>query len=407
MRTKIILPNLLVIFLLGLGTYFYLRDDLRNSTVEKLTARVILDRALFDRSEALEGYELLSAIRNFAMSKTATAAFATNDIPRKPEDTDEAYEKMVRAAWFDRSVTAVADISEQWLTKMGKAPDLLFLTDRNGVVIARNTTPHACPTGKLVKDAIPTVQRALEGEATFSLWSIADSPFGAKKADPAYCQMLNSGLMEVASAPVIVDEVIQGILVVGSEVSNGEARKNAQLLGLDLAVLKNGGVYSSSLTTDSQRQALEQELAQADVVAMTAAAVSSGKPSETFEIDVEGESFIAIIAPSVSAEKKESIVNVVMASIDQETSYLNSLNMVLALVALCALAVIIIGFLLAGHFLKPVMIIEEGLLKMINGETNYRFDVKSSELGGLGYRINQLVSSLTGEEEVPDDTQTS
>jgi len=46
-----------------------------------------------------------------------------------------------------------------------------------------------------------------------------------------------------------------------------------------------------------------------------------------------------------------------------------------------------------------VVQIEEGLLKVINGEFEYRFDVKSAEVGGLGYRINQLISVLTGEDE--------
>jgi hypothetical protein len=45
------------------------------------------------------------------------------------------------------------------------------------------------------------------------------------------------------------------------------------------------------------------------------------------------------------------------------------------------------------------MAIEEGLLKIINGAYDYRFDVESDEVGGLSYRINQLVGVLTGEEE--------
>lgn len=407
MRAKIILPHLLIVLLLGLGTYFFLRTELRSSTVARLTQRVGVTRGLFDRSEALHGYELLSTIRNFAMSRMATGSFAAPDILRKPEDTDENYNKLVRAAWFEQSVHAVAEISEQWKERTGKSPELLFLTDRNGVVIARNTTPHACPTGKKVTTAIPTVQRALDGEATYSLWSISDSPFAAKTPDPMFCQLLNSGLMEIAAAPIWLGENIQGALVVGMEVSNGAAQKTAQIIGLDMAVLKGGGVYSSSLTTDTQRQGLEQQLALPDVASRIEKAVTSGNPSSAFEINVEGEPYIAMIAPAANADKKDRIVNVIMGSIEKETTFLHALTMVLVLVIICVVGVFVVGFILAGHFIKPVMIIEEGLLKIINGETNYRFDVKSSELGGLGYRINQLVSSLTGEEETPDDTSTN
>jgi hypothetical protein len=407
MRAKIILPNLLVVLLLGLGGFFYLRADLYNSAEKRLTARVGFTRILFDRSEALEGYELLSAIGYFAMSKTAISAFETPNLLRKPEDSDESFERLMRVSRDEQAINAVANIGEEWKAKKGKAPDILFLTDVNGVVIARNTNPRACPAGKNVSDAIPTVKRALEGEATYSLWSISDSPFSAKATDPAFCQLLNTELMEVASAPVWVDETIQGVLVVGTEISNGTARKNAEIIGLDMAVLKNGGVYSSSLTTDTQRQALEQELAQAHVVQKIDQAVATGIPSETFEIKVVDESFIALIAPAPNADKKDKIVNILLGSRNKETSYLGSIKMLLVFLALGVLAVFIVGLVLANHFLKPVMFIEEGLLKIINGETTYRFDVKSSELGGLGYRINQLVSYLTDEEETPDEGQSS
>lgn len=407
MRAKIILPNLLVVLLLGLGGYFYLRADLYKSAEQRLTARVGFTRILFDRSEALEGYELLSAIGNFAMSKTAISAFETPNLLRRPDDSDESFERLMRVSRDEQAINAVADIGEEWRAKKGKAPDILFLTDAKGVVIARNTNPRACPAGKNVSDAIPTVRRALEGEATYSLWSISDSPFSAKATDPAFCQLLNTELMEVAAAPVWVDETIQGVLVVGTEISNGTAQKNAQLIGLDMAVLKNGGVYSSSLTTDTQRQALEQELAQAHVVQKIDQAVATGVPSETFEIEVVGESFVALIAPAPNADKKDKIVNILLGSRNKETSYLNSTKMLLVFLVFGVLAVFIVGLALAGHFLKPVMFIEEGLLKIINGETTYRFDVKSSELGGLGYRINQLVSYLTDEEETPDEGQSS
>ena len=66
------------------------------------------------------------------------------------------------------------------------------------------------------------------------------------------------------------------------------------------------------------------------------------------------------------------------------------------------LIVLVIGMLLTNHFLKPVMEIEEGILKVINGEFQYRFDVKSSEVGGLSFRINQMIGALTGEEEEPE-----
>jgi methyl-accepting chemotaxis protein len=65
-----------------------------------------------------------------------------------------------------------------------------------------------------------------------------------------------------------------------------------------------------------------------------------------------------------------------------------------------ALFLAIIFALIIGHqILRPISEIEEGLLRIMNGDWTHRFDVRSSELGGLSYRINQLMSSLLGDEE--------
>jgi signal transduction histidine kinase len=79
--------------------------------------------------------------------------------------------------------------------------------------------------------------------------------------------------------------------------------------------------------------------------------------------------------------------------------------MLLIITIVAAILVLIIGFVLAAHFMRPIMSIEEGLLKIINGEYEHRFDVKSAEVGGLGFRINQLIGVLTGEEEQADEEE--
>ncbi len=51
--------------------------------------------------------------------------------------------------------------------------------------------------------------------------------------------------------------------------------------------------------------------------------------------------------------------------------------------------------------------IEEGVLRIINGDVTHRFEVRSSEFGGLAYRVNQLVAVLTGEEEETEEESRS
>ena len=403
MRAKIILPNFIAVLILGLGGYFYLSHDLSGKTQQRLRERMKTTSLLYSRSEALRGFELLSNVRTQTMSKDVVDAFAPVDIKPEPGASQAQTEKKIRSTWFQKVVLAVESYSELWSEKIGKRPELVFLTDRNGVVIARNITPNACPTGRNVSKVIPVVSRALDGEASYSIWSIDDSPFSSKKADPKSCQLINTGLLELAASPVWYEDDVAGALVVGFEISNGTAQKKAKMLGLDVAVLTTGGVYSLSFETDNARQSLDQQLKDPHVEKRIKDAVASGRPSDVFEIKVEDTVYLALVSPVTNAEKKDQVVTLIMGSVEKAAADLSSLSVLLVLMIVVLLGIFIIGVVLTNHFVRPVIAIEEGLLKVINGEFNYRFDVKSSEVGGLSYRINQLIGVLTGEEEEAEE----
>jgi methyl-accepting chemotaxis protein len=67
--------------------------------------------------------------------------------------------------------------------------------------------------------------------------------------------------------------------------------------------------------------------------------------------------------------------------------------------------VVISGILLSNYLSRPIAEIEEGLLLIINGQRDLRFDLEHDELGGLTSRMNALLNSLLGvdEGETPAD----
>jgi hypothetical protein len=392
-----------LVLLIGFASYFYLRADLREKARARLLERVTASAQLFARSEALAGYELLFDVRSHAMTKDVTEVFATVEEELQEGESEEAFDKKIRQKWYQRAIKSVEMYTELWNQQHAKKPELVFITDRHGVVIARNTTPNACPAGKNVSKAMPVVARALDGESTYSIWSLDNSPFGTKlPEDQRLCSLMNTGLLELAAAPVWVGDDVAGALVIGFEVSNGTAAKKSGALGLDLAVLTGDRIYSSSFTTDTARQSLNQQL-ESKAADAVKTALDSGKPSEVVEIEIEGEPFLALVSPVLNAEQKDRIANVILASIDEAASDHSSLILLLVFMGVGGILVIVFGIVLGGHFLGPVMQIEEGLLKVINGEYSYRFDVKSAEVGGLSYRINQLIGVLTGEDEESDE----
>jgi hypothetical protein len=64
--------------------------------------------------------------------------------------------------------------------------------------------------------------------------------------------------------------------------------------------------------------------------------------------------------------------------------------------------VLIAGSLLGNYIQTPIVELEEGLLAVINGQTDRRFELEHAELGGLVFRINTLLNTLMGVTE--DDT---
>ena len=75
---------------------------------------------------------------------------------------------------------------------------------------------------------------------------------------------------------------------------------------------------------------------------------------------------------------------------------------VLGVTALGVLLVCLGGFLLGNYLSRPVEELEEGLLAILNGKTDLRFEIEHAELGGLVFRLNSLLNQLMGVQE--DDT---
>jgi hypothetical protein len=50
---------------------------------------------------------------------------------------------------------------------------------------------------------------------------------------------------------------------------------------------------------------------------------------------------------------------------------------------------------------------EEGLLQIINGKTDLRFEIEHPDLGGLIFRINSLLNALMGVPETDEEGRTS
>ncbi|MBN2343644.1 MAG: hypothetical protein JXX29_22025 [Deltaproteobacteria bacterium] len=404
MRAKIIIPNLVIVLCLGTAIYLYLDTRLRNASQEALQKQLRTVSTLFVRSEALRSYEQLQDVSRLSMSKAVSDVFSVLDIERLENEADDAHERRIRDAWFKKALTAV-ETSAASLSGKGREPALVFITDRNGVVLARNTTPNACPAGKNVSNAMPVVKRALDGEAQYRIWSAADSPLGSSEHQSGHlCTLINPGLLELSAAPIwSADDKVAGTIVVGYEVSNGMAAEKAKDLGVELAVVHGNDVYSTSIETDAARQELNRELRSAGGAQLKN--VFAGAKSTTFfSITLRDTEYTAISASVPNASQQQKVAFVFLGEQGRCAFAKNMRIAVWGLIGFAVVCVFVVGVFLGNYFIRPVVEIEEGLLKIINGDYDYRFDVESDEVGGLSYRINQLVNVLKEEDDSDEST---
>jgi hypothetical protein len=78
---------------------------------------------------------------------------------------------------------------------------------------------------------------------------------------------------------------------------------------------------------------------------------------------------------------------------------------VLAIAGLGLVLVIAGGVLLGNYISAPISELEDGLLAIINGQSDLRFQLEHPELGGLVFRINSLLNAMMGVAEDTTDEQ--
>lgn len=78
---------------------------------------------------------------------------------------------------------------------------------------------------------------------------------------------------------------------------------------------------------------------------------------------------------------------------------------ILGVTALGIVMVIVFASLLDLWISRPIQELEDGLLAIINGKTDLRFELEHPLLGGLAFRINSLLNQLFGVQEDETDEQ--
>jgi len=369
MRLKIIAGNLVAVLLLGLVSYFLVGSDLEQQLSNRVRTQIVNDQALLDRSLRLLALEFVSQVKQRATDPDVALVFTALDDEGRRTRAFEAAER-----------------SSAWLGDPARGgrgrPDIVVVTDDAGKVVARNADRNRM-NGMQLDASVPALRATLrDGEASHAIW---------KKVD-------EGKLLEVAAAAIRNEQgTITGALVVGYDLSNGLAQAEGKTLGgRDVAFIADDKVYSSSFSESIAKQLRAYLYGPAKPA--TDAALG-GAVSNPWTASLDTSEYVGVIAPLPSAPGSK-VAYAVLANRTQAVGIVPEATQTLILLTIVfSIVVLGYGFMVGNSIVKPIEEIEEGVLAVINGNTDLRLATSNPDYGGLAYRINQLLNVFTGVSE--------
>jgi hypothetical protein len=375
MRLKIIAGNLAVVMLLGIAAYLFVSGRLSQELLGRLDAKISSDRVLFERSFRLSALEFLDLVTARASERQVRDVFAGLDVNSR------------RTRAFE-----VAEATGGWLADPARGqrggPDIVVIVDEAGKAIARNGARNVM-FGQQLSTQIPALAQTLrDGLPRHDVWT----------------EQQEKKLLQTAIAPIRSEAgTVLGALVVGYDLSNGVARREGQMLDRDIAFLVEGKVYSSSLDGTAVRD-LRGFLFGPQGQTTRGVLGGQSRESPQWRASFADEEYTGITARLPLAPSQP----VAFAVLGNRTEQLKSVavaNVILILTVLGVVLVVAYGFVMGNTIMQPIEEIEEGVLAVINGRTDLRLEVHSPELGGLAFRINQLLNVFTGTAEQSEDEE--
>ena len=376
MRNKIIAVNVLIMAIVGFMSFVLMRSSIMSAASN---TPALLDEAKHNALGAGARLQLdgLKVERWLAVkSADPSASDALNKADPKAAG--------VAATALCDAVAAAAKTAPEF---DGRLPSLVLLTNDKGITQGRNGSELR--RGEDLGATYPIFKSAIQKGASGSdVWSnkvdqvlASYAPVKNEKGQVVGALIVGIQLSDELSR--VADSTTgRPLVLVAAEKEGVEilARSAANTSALDEAVTKGAKDHGAM---DAVRTVLDKghvDAAQAGDMVVGAA------PLEGLG-DGKSKAMVAS-EPAVLIENASALA-----------------TPLLGVAALGIALVVIGGWLLGSYISAPIARLEEGLLAIINGQTDKRFQLEHAELGGLAFRIDQLLNQLLGVEEDTTDEE--
>jgi hypothetical protein len=369
MRSKIIAVNAVIVLIVGLLSYVLVRLGVSAAATntDQLQAEARHDAQGASARVQLDG---LRAERWLAAKASEPA---TNE-PLTKADPSARGESATQVCDAILAQAKAAPAFE------GKLPSLVVLVDREGRIVGRNGSNLG--RGEDLSAVYPGLKAALRGEQSGSeVW-----------ADRSRNDQF------LASFAPVRDEAgrASGALVIAMTLNDVLSR--ASEAGRGLLVVVPDGEGHRVVATSAATAAGQADTALGRGKDAITRAFGSGRG---VAMPVDDSIVAAAPLDGFADGKRAAVVLVSPASLIPNATGLAS--PVLGAMALGIILVLVGGVLLGNYITRPINQLEEGLLAILNGQPEKRFELQHDELGGLAFRIDQLLNQLMGVEEDTTD----
>jgi hypothetical protein len=376
MRWKIIVVNCTIVVVLGLLTFALLRTSLMDVLADRGSRRAEAERAVrsANTSLELESLRLERWLAERASEESVTGVFGAGTQEARSESARFQANRLRDAANKNAIVAKVP------------IPLVLFV-DARGVALGRNDSNQM--RGDDLGRAYPSIGDALRsGQTSSHLW------FNRQRSE----QLL------VSYAPVHAEGGVVGMLIAATPLSDERlGMLSAQTSGQALTVASLNGQGTLEIIAEGGSDAARSVLAamrRPDILARAAGALESGATL------FDDASSVFAAEPLIRSGGTQFVI---LAGLSASlVPNVGGLLWPIFAVTLLGLGLVVAGGTVLGNYIsQPISELEEGLLSVINGRTNHRFELEHPDLGGLVSRINSLLDALMGVPETDVDGRTS
>jgi hypothetical protein len=359
MRNKIIAVNAVIVLIVGLLAFAIVRTQLAAETgnTDQLKRSAQRDAAGAAAQLQLDG---LRVERWLAMKANEPA-------------TRAALGKATPAARADAARTLCDQIASVAASALGAKPSIVAVVDPAGRIVGRNGSD--LNRGEDIASAYPSFKNAIaKANPGSDIWS------DKARADQYIASYV----------PVRDESRAAGMLLFGVAINDALARVSETTAGRGVLLVGAGGEIVANTNNAGE-----------DVKSAVRGAAGDVKHAlSTGNIIAASAGEVIFAAAPLGGFGTGDRTAVVAAA---PTSLLPGARSVpisvLGATALGLILVVAAGWFLGNYISRPIAALEEGLLMILNGQTDKRFELDHADLGGLAFRIDQLLNQLMGVEE--------